>query len=163
MDASRKLPINEFLKVLQLEYLSYVLRSLIYERPEFIKMSEEIAKKKKEKIENLAKKFRLLSIFDSQEAFALFLNKEFLQEFGLPKIQYGTDVERNKSVSYWDKYYVFREGKKVAYKDKICTILTNNPTEETVSIKYKGEYLVLPYTYVNLTELSSLLSENMKD
>lgn len=163
MEASRKLPINEFLKVLQLEYLSYVLRSLVYERPEFIKMSEEIAKKKKEKIENLAKKFRLLSIFDSKEAFILFLNRDFLQEFGLPKIQYGTNTERNKSVSYWDKYYIFKEGRKVTFKDEICSILSNNPQEDSVTIKYKGGHLVLPYTYVNLSELSSLLAESIKD
>lgn len=163
MESSRKLPINEFLKVLQLEYLSYVLRSKIYERPEFIKMSEEIAKKKREKIENLAKKFRLLSIFDSREAFMLFLNQDFLQEFGLPKIQYGTNIERNKSVSYWDKYYILKEGRRVSFKNEIYTIVANNPSEESITIKQKGEYLALPYVYVSLIELSSLLTENIKD
>ena len=108
MNASRKLPVAEYLKVLQLEYLSYKLRELIYEEFEFIKINREIALKKKEKIQNLAKKISALSIFDSQEFFNSFLSREFLQEFGLPKIQYGIDEKRNQAVSYWDKFYVLK-------------------------------------------------------
>lgn len=162
MDTSRRLPISEFLRVLQLEYLSYVLRSLIYTEPIFVKMNEEIAKKKRDKIKNLSEKFKLLSIFDSEELFRFFLEKEFLQEFGLPKFQYGTDPKKKLSVFYYDKYYVLKESSKVDYRGQIYLVKRNNPETETISLNIGGSITEVPYTYVNFVELSSLLQSKIK-
>lgn len=163
MNASRKLPVAEYLKVLQLEYLSYKLRELIYEEFEFIKINREIALKKKEKIQNLAKKISALSIFDSQEFFNSFLSREFLQEFGLPKIQYGIDEKRNQAVSYWDKFYVLKPGVSVEYKGEICKVCSNDPVMEVITLCKDKEELYIPYTYVKLKDLRSLLSATFKE
>ena len=47
MDRSRELSTDEYLKVLQLEYFTHKVRSLIFDKPEFIKMAKDIAEFKR--------------------------------------------------------------------------------------------------------------------
>lgn len=47
MEKTRELSKEDFLRILQLEYFSYKLRSLIYEQSEFKKINNEVANKKK--------------------------------------------------------------------------------------------------------------------
>lgn len=55
MEKTRELSKEDFLRILQLEYFSYKLRSLIYEQSEFKKINNEVANKKKSKIIELSK------------------------------------------------------------------------------------------------------------
>ena len=160
---SRDLSITEFLQVLQLEYFSFKTRELIYERPEFIKMNRDIAEKKKEKIINLAKKFHMISIFDSKKAFQRFFTQCFSQEYGMPNFQYGTNQEKNISISYWDKFYLFHAGNMVSYKKEIYKIKTNIPDEDSIILNVKGEDITLPYVYVTNLKLVAIFAKEMID
>ena len=160
---SRELSITEFLQVLQLEYFSFKTRELIYERPEFVKMNRDIAEKKKEKIINLAKKFHMISIFDSKKAFQRFFTQCFSQEYGMPNFQYGTNQEKNISISYWDKFYLFHAGNTVSYKKEIYKIKTNIPDEDSIILNVKGEDITLPYVYVTNLKLVAIFAKEMID
>lgn len=153
MTGSRKLSIAEYLRILQLEHLSHKTREFVYEDPGFIKMNREIAEKKKEKIKNLSKKFQLISIFDSKTYFEDFLNKEFFQEYGLPSMQYGANLDKNKAVSYWDKYSLLKPGTIVEYSGVRYSVVKNYPNKETVEVYTTGNVLSLPYTYVKIKRL----------
>lgn len=159
MTASRKLPISDYFRILQLEYFSYKMRELIYDEPLFSKMNGEIAKKKKIKIQDLAKKIGIISIFDSQNVYDTFLEKEFLQEFGFPNIQYGIDEEKKRAVAYWDRVSLFKEGVIVSYKGKPHKVLNNDPYFNQILVEdlENNQELFLSYVCVKLDYLRSLL------
>lgn len=154
MTGSRKLSIAEYLKVLQLEYLSHKTREFVYEDPGFIKMNREIAEKKKEKIMNLSKKFHLLSIFDSKHHFEGFVNTVFFQEFGLPSLQYSIDVEKAKAVAYWDKYFLLKPQVVIKYNNKEYSVIKNFPNKDVLEIQQEKEILALPYTWIKIKRLN---------
>lgn len=154
---SRNLNTTEFFKVLQLEYFSFKLRSLIYDRPEFVQMNRDIAERKKEKILLVAKKFRLISIFDSEALYKEVLEKEFYQEYGCPNFQYGADENKKASVLHWDKYYLFKPGTKVVYKKEVCKVKHNLPDEDSLVIATKNGNVTLPYIYVQCPYILTLL------
>ncbi len=162
MNGSRQISAIEYLKVLQLEYLSHKLREAIYVKPEFIKMSREIASKKKVKILEIAKKFQLLCIFDSEEQFAGFCEKNFFQEFGLPKFQYGLNTDKKKAVAYWDMFYLLKPGTEVIYKNKTYKIDGNDPNSQYVQILVNGDFVLLPYTDIKIKGLKTLLRAKLK-
>lgn len=159
MVGSRKIPVTGYLKMLQLEYLSCKLREALYERPEFIKMNREIAKKKEIKIREIAKKFQLLCIFDSRERFQDFCAKEFFEVFGSPKLQYSLDPKKKKSVLYWDMFYLFKEGTIISYKGKTYKVKSNDPNAHMLQIVKDGKDLVLNYVDVKLVKINDLLEE----
>lgn len=158
-EKSRNLSIEEFVKVLQLEYLSYKLRSIIYEVPEFKKMNSDIAIKKKEKILNIAKRSRKGTIFDSDRNFETFWKNEFLQEYGLPKLQYSAKKE---AVSHWDKVYLFGEGQMITWKGVDYRIKHNNPNENVIEVKKKGIPFIVPYIDVKLKMLTTISIDDLK-
>lgn len=158
-EKSRSLSIEEFIKTLQLEYLSYKLRSIIYEVPEFRKMNSDIAAKKKEKIQNVAKRYRKETIFDSDENFEIFWRSKFLQEYGLPKLQYSAKKE---AVSYWDKFYLFSEGRMVTWKDVDYRVKTNNPDENVIMVRKKVLPFIVPYIDVKLKMLTTISIDDLK-
>lgn len=154
MTGSRKLSVAEYLKVLQLEYLSHKTREFVYEDPGFIKMNREIAGKKKEKILNLSKKFQLLSIFDSKHYFEEFVNTVFFQEFGLPSLQYSIDADKAKAVAYWDKYFLLKPHVIVEYNNQDYLVVENFPNKDILEINYGKEILTLPYTWIKIKRLN---------
>ena len=133
MEKSRIIPLKDYLKTLQLEYLSYCLRVSIYEKPEFIKMCEDICHKKKEKILSVAKRFNQSTIFENKMTFDLFFDQEFNQKQGPPNIQYTP--MNSRCVSFWDKTYLFKKGVTVTYKGEECVILENFPSINKVKLK----------------------------
>jgi hypothetical protein len=166
MEPSRKLPIDDYLEVLQLEYLSNKLRGLIYEEPIFIKVKTDIALKKRDKIKKLAKKMAYFCIFDSPKFFDSFLERKFLNEFGLPNLQYGIDKEKSRRAAWWDKFYLFKPGTIVEYEGRDCKVLENDPDLELLYLETglsdeKNPYI--PYSYVKIKNLSSLLHQDLKE
>ena len=150
---SRKLNVSEYLKVLQLEYLTYKVRSLIFERPEFVKMNSDIAIKKKEKIEDLTKRFCLTSIFDSQYSFQNFLNENFLNESGLPNFQYSLDEEKRKAQIYWDKKYLLKPGTSVFFKDIEYIVQNNYSDNDMLLISLNKEVCTVSYSDIKIKNL----------
>lgn len=157
MEKSRNLSNEEYLKILQLEYLSHKLRALIYQRPEFKKMNNDIAEKKREKIINLSDKFRLINIFESDFCFELFWKNDFLNDKGLPNFQYNP---KNKdSIEYWDKFYSFYPKSKVFYKGKEFVIKKNKVTSNSLLL-YNNKNV--SYNEVVITLFYNLSIDSLK-
>lgn len=152
---SRTISSVEYLRFLQLEFLSYSLRANIYEKEGFIKMCKDISKKKKEKIISVGKRFNLLTIFDSQELFDNFLENEFNREFGLPRLQYVPETE--KYVRHWDKYYLLSKGKRIVFQNQSRTICDNWPDKEVLCLSKQGN---LVEVIKNYTDIQLHISKN---
>lgn len=112
---SRVIPKNDFYTRLQLEYISYKMRLLLYEREEDKKKFQDICVKKREKIELIALKDCLPSIFTSPESQKKYLDLFFGQGKGIPNFCYRDDYQKRVK-GYWDSYYYFRKGSLVQFK-----------------------------------------------
>lgn len=159
MEKTRTLSDREFLKVLQLEYFSYKLRALIYDQAEFKKMNNDIANKKKSKIVEIAQKFSLPNIFDSDELFKSFWEKEFLQKEGLPRFQYSP---KNKKVETWDKYCLLKVGETVIWKDIEYKIKKNYPVYDSIKVLKDGKLVFVPYIYLKIKLLHTISIDALK-
>lgn len=159
MEKTRELSKEDFLRILQLEYFSYKLRSLIYEQSEFKKIDNEVANKKKSKIIELSKKFSLSCIFDSDEKFKLFYEKEFLNKEGLPLFQYSP---KNKKTEYWDKFYLLKPGEIVIYDNIEYKVKNNYPIYDSIKIIKNGKKIFVPYIYVKIKLLHTISIDALK-
>lgn len=157
-EKSRTIDNGEFLKILQLEYFSHKLRSQVYDRPEFIKMHNDIAERKKQKVLDLASFLHAPHIFESDRNFEQFYKNEFLQEYGLPKLQYTPKNE--KHLSYWDKYYLFKKGTVVVWHHQEYKVKTNYPNEEMLVLE--GVSVELSYIDVKIKLLGAITCDALK-
>lgn len=153
MDKSRELSIDEYLKVLQLEYFTHKVRNLIFDKPEFVKMASDIAEYKKERIELISKRHFKTSIFVSMEEYMNFYEKEFLNPTGLPNFQYSTNEQKKSSQWFWDVIYLLAKGQVVIYNNEECRILKNDIKEQTVTIKVNGKRKEVKYQDVKIKRL----------
>lgn len=150
MDRSRELSIDEYLKVLQLEYFTHKVRSLIFDKPEFIKMAKDIAEFKKERIELLAKKHFKCSIFLSAEEYFSFYEKEFLNPTGVPNFQYPANEQKRNSQWFWDMIYLFGKDQVVIFEDNEYRILKNDTKNQTICIKMGKKKKDVKYSDVKI-------------
>lgn len=153
MEKSRELSIDEYLKVLQLEYLTNKVRSLIFDRPEFVKMASDVAEFKKERIELLSKRHFKPSIFMSTEEFLNFYENEFLNPFGLPNFQYSNDNKKRASQWYWDVVHLLGKNQVVIYKDGEYPILGNNMKDQMVCIQIDKKRKNVKYSEIKIQKL----------
>lgn len=161
MEKSRKISLEQFVINLQLEYLSCKLRSIVYNRVvELVKMYKDIAEKKKAKILNLKQRFRLGTMFDSDKAFSDFYLKEFLQEYGLPNLQYSEKTK--KSVMFWDRFHLLKPGTIVIYKGKEYKVKINHPNDDNVVIWVNDIPEQIPYTYFKMRWLEKIDMKDLK-
>lgn len=160
MERSRKLSNEDFINVLQLEYFTHKLRALIYERPEFKKMNNDIAEKKKQKILDLSAKFRLLNIFDSQVSFDLFWHNCFLNEYGLPNFQYNPHSK--EGVMYWDKFYSLCSKTAVVYKGKTYVVKKNWTDKDEIGIIIEGKLTKVSYNDVKIEKFLNLSTDALR-
>ena len=114
MEVNRRISLPDYFTQLQLEYISYKLRSLIYKRDLDISKFCSICKGKKEKIEQIAYRNKLPSIFSSESQKEKYL-KRFFGDGGFPDFKYR-DEYQEKVKGKWDKLYFFVEGGKVFHK-----------------------------------------------
>lgn len=110
---TRIIPIGDFFTRLQVEYLGYRFRSLIYQRVFDKQKFEDICLKKKEKITQIALENCLPSIFNNQTQQKKYLEK-FFNPYGLPNFTYRDDYQKNVK-GYWDIYYYFIVGSSVRF------------------------------------------------
>ncbi len=122
MSSSRNLPIVEYLRQLQLEYLLYQLRIKIYANSEDRKKFKEILTFKKEKITDICSNNGLFSIFDNEDVMRD-VESEFYNEFGIPTI-----------MTKKDKYFYFKIDSDFSYKGKAVKLNAYNLEEATCRI-----------------------------
>jgi len=154
---SRDLPLVDFYTILQQEYISYAIRSKIY-APQYAIKYLSFCQHKKEKIEKIAIKNALPSIFSSTKTKEKYFS-HFFNDKGLPNFQYR-DEKSVKMMGYWDKVYWFSQGTsiKVSFAGELITtkILVNYPKQDKVSVKIDG--LTVDFEY---NEISRIISENL--
>lgn len=105
--ASRNIPLTELYSQLQLEYLSYFLRSKIYCK-DFAENYKKVCEVKREKIEKISSRNTLPSIFNDILMKERYLEK-FLNRTGTPEFTYKDDIIRMK-MERWDRNYYFCKG-----------------------------------------------------
>lgn len=140
---------RNFLRVLQLEYLTHKLRSMIYRDSEYARVSYEISEKKRKKISEIGLKFNLVTIFDDGNYFDDFLNMNFFQEFGMPNFQYKNE-EQKKVQGNYDRWYMFYRGRVVLYHGRECKVLENNPSTQMLKILFKGNKVLVKYDEITI-------------
>ena len=110
---TREIPIGDFYERLQLEYLSYRFRALIYQRPFDKKKFTDICQKKKEKIDQIALENCLPTIFNHAGQQEKYL-KRFFRDSGLPAFCYR-DEYQEKVKGFYDVVYYFVVGSSVRF------------------------------------------------
>jgi hypothetical protein len=150
---SRDLPIGDYFSILQIEYICSAFRAKIYNREFDRKMFNDICKRKKEKIDSIAFRNKLPSIFDNENSKTKYINK-FFPEWGLPNFQYRNKGQEN-SRGLWDKRHYFEIGSSVKIKNKgkvdLGYIVAHDidNSQITVTIKDEKEEVVLDYENVS--------------
>lgn len=112
---TRDLSRPKYLKRLQMEFFSYVIRSIIYSEP-YRSISDDIARKKREKIISIGKRFALDTIFDSREKFISFYENKFLKKSGFPNFTYA-GTPNDEKIKRWDNFYLLKRGTRVRLKE----------------------------------------------
>lgn len=115
MYKSRHIPLTELYSNLQMEYISYFVRSKIYFN-DFAKNYSKICEQKKEKIENISTRNNLPSIFNNEQSKQKYIAK-FLGEFGFPNFSYKDNSVKEK-MQKWDRFYYFGSGISIMFKNE---------------------------------------------
>lgn len=151
----KKLSLSEFLRILQLEYLTYKVRSLIFDKAEIIKFNLDIARMKKEKILGLQKKFHIATIFDSLESFMNFYNNEFLnKDTNSCNMQYSLDEKKKEAQEKWDRIGLYKAGTKVIYQNQECLVFRNLQFKKHVVLSYNNRLVdTVPYDKIKIKDL----------
>lgn len=150
---SRDIPLMDYYGILQLEFLSYYFRMLIYDES-FKSKYVDFCNKKKETIQSLSLRRGLPNIFKDEDYRIKYLKKFFHNDgFGLPNFQYRDEHQRIHH-GFWDKKGYFKEGVPVTYQGKIWTIERNicyfdDPARNFVIIHQEGK----PTLKVKIDEL----------
>lgn len=103
IEKTRQISNYEFFEILQYEFLSYFLRSKIYERDCDISFFTETCNKKREKIQKLCIANCTKTIFSCPDKKKKYI-ENFLNNGGLPNFQYRDDYQK-RIKGYWDKIF----------------------------------------------------------
>lgn len=136
----------EFLRKLQLEYLTQKLRSMVYREGQYTKIAEDIAEKKATKIKALGIKFGIKTMFET--GVDAWVTDNFWNAYGLPNLQYK-DEEQKRVQGNYDAWYLLYRGTVVDYNGKEVTVVSNNPSNSSVRILSDG-YMTLSYNDISL-------------
>lgn len=127
MEKNRHLPLYNFFEALQLEFLVADLRFKIFPRPKDKEYWKKVKENKKSKIEDIAVRNGLDTIFSNPERWTkkqaeLFPNGE------KPAFAYR-DLSQQQELGYWDEYYYFKIGEyvRVMNEDIIGKITSFKP------------------------------------
>lgn len=142
---SRHITSEQWYSNLQLEYMSYYVRQCLFERDVDEKRFKDICDGKKEKIVTYAENKRIESIFSCPNVLKYY-SDIFYNSTGMPDFQYTPKNE--KSLSFWDSFYFFREGSVVECNDCELTVLRNFPSTNEIEVMFDGDIELLPYTDV---------------
>lgn len=154
---NRDITKEEHFKNLQLEYISYKFRELLYDEAYGGERFSSICKGKVDKIKSLGLRQCLTSIFDSKKIQEKYLNI-FLNENKFPLFQYR-DEYQSKVKGYWDRvYYYSTDGLFIYSKTgEECKILVPDVPnfQLTISIINSGKRVTC-----NITEVYRIFDED---
>jgi hypothetical protein len=155
---SREIPLTDFFFNLQLEYLSYKFRALLYERPEDICKFEEICNKKKEKIINIGFRSCHTHIFNDPHKLEILL-KKFIPEWGMPNFCYRDDYQKRVK-GHWDTLYYFQPGSSVRFflkkgEDILLGAIINVIDDRQLAIDSSGSVFI-----ISIDQVSRILNED---
>lgn len=140
---SRDISVGDLYTNLQLEYISYKVRELIYIRVEDKKKFGDICGKKREKIEAISTKNCLPTIFNNINSQNKYL-KSFFKEWNLPNFQYRDDYKK-KVYGWWDPIYYFKDKVDIKFNNGndiiLGSIVKYDAYRELVSIKIEGRLI----------------------
>lgn len=139
---------KEFIKALQLEYLTQKLRSFIYDE-KYSKVASDIAKKKRNKIIELGQKFGINTIFSDSIDINQFVKDNFWNNTGIPNFQYK-DEEQKRVQGNYDCWYLFFRGTKVKYLGEEYSVVINNPSEKKILVENGKRRVKISYENVTL-------------
>jgi len=157
---SRSIPMMDYYEALQMEFLSYYIRYLTYDRVQDKEKYLDFCKKKKDSIEKISLRNNLPSLFNSEKFKEKYFNK-FLNSTGLPNMSYR-DKYQKVHIGYWDKKYFFKEGIIIFYRDSEWEVVENKckfmdvdskefiEYDDFVKVKKKGK----PIIKVLISEIS---------
>ena len=156
---SRFIPKEDYFSIVQLEWLSYKTRELLYERPFDKEMYGNICCMKKEKIDTYSFRHGQKSIFNSESIADKYL-KIFAGEPGIPNFEYK-DAEYKEKIKPWDKHYFFKEGAEVIFNDQKYIVKRNICSANQIEIEIGGKPVKVYYCdcFRNVVDL---LKENLK-
>jgi hypothetical protein len=138
---SRDLPKQDFYTLLNLEYLGYYARYKIYKRPEDTKKFSDICQKKREKIEALARKECINTMFGNEDRKSTYIRR-FVNEWGLPNFTYRDDYQKEVKGRF-DKIFWFYKDTEVEVNLGDNSILRGNVSyinysNDTITISVQG-------------------------
>ncbi len=151
-EKSRHIPISDYFSILQLEYISYKLREISYQK-KYAEKYKGYCRGKKEKIDSIATRNCIPSIFTSETMREKYMT-QFFNEWGLPNFTYK-DKASETMMGRWDKYYYFAKGTSVKFKDQDDSVLTgviqeNNVEEGIAVVSYMGDNTIeLEYSKIS--------------
>ena len=155
---SRNLPLAEYYSNLQLEYISYYLRSKIY-RKDFAENYRNICIGKAEKVKGIATKNCLPSIFTDKAYLEKYINL-LIPSFGLPDFRYKDDVIKGK-MEKWDSFYYFCKGVSVKFlvdeKINVGIVVKNDKENNILEVRCDG---MEENYWVHYTKASRLFPED---
>lgn len=138
----------EYLETLQLEYFSYLFRTKIYELPHYIKMAQDIANLKEEKIRAIGERSGAKHIFTDTGIYDCFYRSIFMNPVGMPNLKYPLDKER--FMRYWDKTYAFKADTPVEYEGSLGAVSINFPAKDQCLVNVNGKVICLDYNCLTL-------------
>lgn len=141
---SRDIPITDLFHNLQLEWISYYIRSKIYDRELDIKKFHDISKMKKDKIDTFSLRNSIPSIFNKDSKMEKFLNEFYSTETNTVIFEY---TPSNKNwLSRWDIEHFYRFDTIVQFENNEVKILKNDSySKEVELLTPTREYLRVPY------------------
>jgi len=153
---SRNQSLNGFLESLQLEYIMCSIRKKIYTKSNDKKYYQKTLNYKKEKIDDIAERNGLKTIFNDDE-----VKKDFefriLKEKGFPQFIYKNDEER-ETIGYNDLKQYYKPGSEVRIStnedsNKVGIIAKSYVKKGVVHVKLKGDEEVQPFHIDNVTRI----------
>ena len=150
MNKSRPLSPYQFFEIVQIEYICAILRARIYKAKKDKEFWNKVADGKKVKIEEIADRNGLPSIFTDSDLSDT-LTKRVYVESGSPCFIYRNDQHRLEQ-EYYDLFYYYNPGKEVRFlfdSEMVVGIVDEYKVfGTTIRIKYKDGVLTLPTNQV---------------
>jgi hypothetical protein len=154
MNSSRPLTPYQFFEVVQIEYICAVLRSRIYVAKKDKEYWSRVAEGKKRKVEEIATRNHLPSIFTDSDLNDT-LEKRVFIEGSHPAFVYR-DEKHKVDQEYYDLYFYYGKGREVRFlhEDEMVVgkITQYKVFGKTIKVEYKGEELTL-----NTSDVSRIL------
>lgn len=152
---SRDIPQNDYYCNLQKEWITYYLRSKLYNTEHERKKFSDICRMKKDKIDSFSLKNSIDSIFSSEEKMDKYLNL-FYEKGKLPDFQYAPKTERLKKRDF---IAFFSIGTNITYNGTIGVIRYSDFNTKTMTIDCMGAIKSVSHTEIRRVKYKELFDE----